>query len=81
MKCASYEILLEARGCNFVLRLLEADKKKLRIITTNCGSRVEHLDEKRAKELFIELQKFGVRHDDPDVRQRDLPANPTDAFV
>ena len=59
---------LEARGCNFVPRLLAADEKKLRIVTTNCGSRVEHLDEKRAKELFAELEKFGVRHDDTDPR-------------
>jgi predicted Ser/Thr protein kinase len=59
---------LDARGCNFVPRLLEADAEKLRIITTNCGSLVEHLDEKRAKELFAELEKFGVRHDDPDKR-------------
>ncbi|HTV76360.1 MAG TPA: hypothetical protein VMD57_05110 [Candidatus Baltobacteraceae bacterium] len=59
---------LEARGCNFVPRLLEADTKKLRIITTNCGSRVEHLDAERAKELFAELEKFGVRHDDADPR-------------
>ena len=59
---------LEVRGCNFVPRLLEADETKPRIITTNCGSRVEHLDEKRIKELFAELETFGVRHDDPDVR-------------
>ena len=59
---------LEARGCDFVPRLLEADENKLRIVTTNCGSRVEHLDEQRLKELFAELNKFGVRHDDPDMR-------------
>ncbi|SRR5258706_2372729 len=59
---------LEARGCGFVPRLLEADPKRLRIITTNCGSRVEHLDEKRTKEVFAELEPFGVRHDDPDMR-------------
>ncbi len=59
---------LESRHCSFVPRLLEADAQALRIITTNCGSRVEHLDEKRAKELFAELEKFGVRHDDPDTR-------------
>ena len=59
---------LEARGCPFVPRLLDADEQKLRIITSNCGSRVEHLDEARAKELFAELETFGVRHDDPDVR-------------
>ena len=59
---------LEARGCKFVPRLLEADEQQLKIITTNCGSRVERLDDKRVKELFAELEQFGVRHDDPDIR-------------
>ena len=59
---------LEARGCDFVPRLLEADEKNLRIVTTNCGSRVEKLDDRRLKEIFAELEKFGVRHDDPDMR-------------
>ncbi len=59
---------LEARGCRFVPRLLEADAARLRIVTTNCGTRVEHLDAERARELFAELEPFGVRHDDPDVR-------------
>jgi tRNA A-37 threonylcarbamoyl transferase component Bud32 len=59
---------LEACGCGFVPRLLEADENKLRIVTTNCGSRVEHLDAERTRELFAELEKFGVRHDDPDMR-------------
>lgn len=59
---------LEGRGCNFVPKLLEADAEKVRIITTNCGSRVEHLDAERARELFAELETFGVRHDDPDIR-------------
>jgi tRNA A-37 threonylcarbamoyl transferase component Bud32 len=59
---------LAARHCPFVPHLLEADPKKLQIVTTSCGSRVEYLDEKRTKELFAELEEFGVRHDDPDVR-------------
>ena len=59
---------LEARGCGFVPHLLEADAAKLRIITTNCGTRVDHLDEERRRELFAELETFGVRHDDPDMR-------------
>ena len=33
---------LEARGCNFVPRLLEADENKLRIVTTNCGTEQEN---------------------------------------
>jgi tRNA A-37 threonylcarbamoyl transferase component Bud32 len=59
---------LEARGCGFVPRLLEADPSQLKIVTTNCGSRVEHLDAERVRELFAELEPYGVRHDDPDKR-------------
>ena len=59
---------LETCGCAFVPKLLEADSEKLRIVTTNCGTRVEHLDEERRKSLFAELEVFGVRHDDPDIR-------------
>jgi tRNA A-37 threonylcarbamoyl transferase component Bud32 len=59
---------LTARGCPFVPRLLEADGARLRIITTNCGSRIEHLDPTRAREIFGELEAYGVRHDDPDMR-------------
>lgn len=59
---------LEERKCPFVPRLLEADADKLQIITTSCGMRVEKIDETRAKEIFAELEKFGVRHDDPDAR-------------
>ncbi len=60
--------LLEERGCGFVPKLLEADVGALRIVTTNCGTRVDHLDEKRRVELFAELEGFGVRHEDADVR-------------
>ncbi len=59
---------LEDRGCGFVPKLLEADEAQLRITTTNCGSRVEHLDEQRLRELFAELEQFEVRHDDPEKR-------------
>ena len=59
---------LEDRGCDFVPRLIEADPENLRIVTTNCGARVDHLNEGRMKELFAELEQFGVRHDDPFLR-------------
>jgi PPM family protein phosphatase len=59
---------LETRECNFVPKLLEADPKELRIITTSCGSRVERIDDQRVKELFAEVEQYGVRHDDPDPR-------------
>jgi tRNA A-37 threonylcarbamoyl transferase component Bud32 len=48
--------------------LLEADPAKLRIITTNCGKRVEHLDDDRTKQIFGELKQYGVRHDDAEAR-------------
>jgi hypothetical protein len=59
---------LEKRGCSFVPRLLEADPDQLKIVTTSCGTRVEHLDEARMKEIYAELEQFGVRHDDAELR-------------
>jgi hypothetical protein len=60
--------LLEERGCPFVPKLLEANPTKLEIVTTNCGGRVEYLDADRIRSLFAELEAFGVRHDDPEMR-------------
>lgn len=60
--------LLEERGCPFVPRLLEANPTQLKIITTNCGSRVERIDDARLAEIFCELEAFGVRHDDVNLR-------------
>ncbi|HEX3730239.1 MAG TPA: serine/threonine protein phosphatase [Opitutaceae bacterium] len=59
---------LESRGCGFVPRLLAVEPDALKLITTNCGSRVEHLSEESRRQLFAELESFGVRHDDPDIR-------------
>jgi tRNA A-37 threonylcarbamoyl transferase component Bud32 len=59
---------LAERNCPFVPRLLDSDPEQLRIVTSNCGSRVVHLDEERRAELFGELEAFGVRHDDPEMR-------------
>src|SRR5690606_31594757 len=59
---------LEARGCTFVPHLLEQDPAALKIVTTNCGSRVEHLNAQRMQELYAELEEYGVRHDDAFLR-------------
>jgi hypothetical protein len=60
---------LASRGCDNVPRVLEAYPKELRLVTSNCGQRVEHISEKRVRELFAELEKnFQVRHDDPYTR-------------
>ncbi len=59
---------LEEKGCTFVPRVLEAEPEQLRLVTSNCGSRVDHLSRKRLDELFQELEQYGVRHDDRELR-------------
>lgn len=59
---------LEERGCTFVPKLLEAFPDQLKIITSSCGVRVERISEPRVKEVFSELEQFGVRHDDAESR-------------
>jgi len=59
---------LEAAGCDFVPRVLETDPANLKLVTTSCGTRVDHMNEERMKGLFAELEKYGVRHDDPFLR-------------
>jgi tRNA A-37 threonylcarbamoyl transferase component Bud32 len=59
---------LHDRGCPFIPPLVSANRERLEIVTRSCGARVEHLDPERAKALFEELETYGVRHDDPDVR-------------
>ena len=60
--------VLEERGCDYVPRLLETDPEKLHMITTNCGARVERIDDARLNEVFAELEAYGVRHDDINIR-------------
>ncbi len=59
---------LQTRGCPFVPTLLEAHPDQLKIVTTNCGTRVEHLDEARMREIYAELEHYGVRHEDAEMR-------------
>ncbi|MEO6245841.1 MAG: serine/threonine protein phosphatase [Opitutaceae bacterium] len=59
---------LEGRGCTFVPRLLEFDEASLKMVTTNCGGRVDHLQPARQREIFAELEQFGVRHEDRELR-------------
>lgn len=59
---------LEKQGCTFVPKLLEVHPEELKIVTTNCGSRVEHLNPERMRDLFGELEQYGVRHEDPALR-------------
>jgi len=59
---------LQARRCPFIPALVSWNPERLEIVTRSCGGRVEHLDPERAATLFAELESYGVRHDDPDVR-------------
>jgi tRNA A-37 threonylcarbamoyl transferase component Bud32 len=59
---------LQQAQCPFVPRLLEVFPEQLKITTTNCGTRVDRVNPQKQKELFDELEKYGVRHEDQDVR-------------
>ena len=59
---------LERRGCEFVPRLLESDPDSLKIITSNVGKKVEIMGEEKTQEIFQELEQYGVRHEDPYLR-------------
>ena len=59
---------LEARGCDFVPRLLEADEKNFASSPPTAAPAWSIWTKNARSELFAELEKFGVRHDDPDMR-------------
>src|SRR4051812_23858079 len=59
---------LQERGCDFVPQLLEVEPENLKIVTTNCGRLVDRLDPERQKEIFAELEPYGVRHEDRELR-------------
>ncbi|MCY2984200.1 MAG: hypothetical protein NTY15_11290 [Planctomycetota bacterium] len=49
-------------------RLIHADEEQLEIVITNCGAVVQHLSPRKFEEIFSSLEAFGVRHDDPAIR-------------
>ncbi len=59
---------LERRQCPFVPRVLEHEPETLYLVTSNCGSRVERIGDDKLAQLFAELERYGVRHDDPYLR-------------
>jgi tRNA A-37 threonylcarbamoyl transferase component Bud32 len=59
---------LEKQNCGFVPRLLESDPEQMKIVTTNCGTRVDQVNAEKQRELFAELETFGVRHEDRELR-------------
>lgn len=59
---------LQKKACPFVPHLLNKVDAELKIETTNCGQKVEHLSEQKCRALFNELESYGVRHRDQAVR-------------
>ena len=59
---------LEEQGCNFVPKIVEKEDSKLYLVTSNCGARVDRMSEKKKAHVFHELEQYGVRHDDAEVR-------------
>ena len=59
---------LERQGCAFVPRLRGVDYASRRVVMTNCGHAVQYLPQEKISELFQELESYGVRHDDPELR-------------
>ncbi len=59
---------LERRECEFVPRVLGFNRESLELVTSNCGARVERMGDERVKELFAELESYGVRHEDAFLR-------------
>ncbi len=59
---------LNRAGCPFVPRLLDSNRSRLSITTEYSGHNVERLSEGHLQELFDRLADYGVRHDDPALR-------------
>lgn len=59
---------LETKNCPFVPRVLDHDPSQLYLVSSNCGARVERIGDEKLASLFAELESYGVRHDDPYLR-------------
>lgn len=59
---------LQRHGCGFVPRILEQDDATLYLVMSSCGARVDHISDEKQKRIFAELEQYGVRHDDAELR-------------
>jgi hypothetical protein len=59
---------LQKHGCAFVPRIIEKKDDGLYLVTSNCGKLVDHVSDGKKKQIFTELEQYGVRHDDAEVR-------------
>jgi tRNA A-37 threonylcarbamoyl transferase component Bud32 len=65
-----YRVLkhLENQDCNFVPKVIESYPEQLYLITTNCGAKVQYITKAKMHEIYASLLPFGVRHEDPYLR-------------
>ena len=66
---------LQKHGCLFVPQIIEKEDEILYLVTSNCGKRVDHVSDDKKKRIFAELEQYGVRHDDAEVRNITYDAN------
>ncbi|NCG09204.1 MAG: serine/threonine protein phosphatase [Verrucomicrobia bacterium] len=59
---------LQKKECPFVPRMLQQDDEELYLVTSNAGKRVDHVSSGKCEKLFAELESYGVRHEDAEVR-------------
>ncbi len=59
---------LNQLACPFVPKMLDANSSRLSITTEYCGQSVDWLSEDRIQQLFDRLRDYGVRHNDPALR-------------
>ena len=59
---------LQRHGCTFVPQIVEKDDAKLHLVMTNCGGLVDRISSEKKTKIFAELEQYGVRHDDAELR-------------
>jgi tRNA A-37 threonylcarbamoyl transferase component Bud32 len=59
---------LAGKDCDFVPKLISYDDDLLEICTSNCGQPVPRMSDEKSESIFAALEKYGVRHGDPFVR-------------
>lgn len=60
---------LQSKGCEYVPRVLETFPEELRMVTSSCGQRVEHINGEKVREIFADLERhYRVRHEDAYAR-------------
>ncbi len=59
---------LEKAGCGFVPKIISKEDDSLYLVTSNCGGRVDRISGEKVTKIFANLEAFGVRHEDAEVR-------------